>query len=254
MIEVTNGSQYANNSQTAANPNLWQSFQYSVSVVIPTLNEAENLPGVLSRIPKIVDEIVIVDGHSQDDTVEIAKKVCPTAKVIFQTNKGKGDALRSAFACVQSDIIVQMDADGSMDPAEIEKFAMAVNEGYDVVKGSRYLFGGGSTDLSPQRSFGNRMFVMLVNLLFSARFTDLCYGYMAFRKHALNRLKGSLECNGFQIETELCIKAKKLGLRISEVPSFEGGRAHGSSNLNWRDAFRILQMIVTEFLKSRNLR
>lgn len=229
----------------------WQPTECTVSVVIPTLNEAENLPGVLSRIPKIVDEIVVVDGHSQDDTVEIAKKVCPAAKVIFQKNKGKGDALRSAFACVQGDIVVQIDADGSMDPTEIEKFATTVNEGYDVVKGSRYLFGGGSSDFTLQRSIGNRMFVTLVNLLFSARYTDLCYGYMAFRKDALDRLKDSLEGNGFQIETELCIKAKKLGLRIAEVPSFEGRRVNGNSRLNVvRDGFRILQMIIVEFLRS----
>lgn len=252
MISVSRQVSYSNVDGYSVS---WQPTHYTVSVVIPTLNEADNLPDVLSRIPNIVDEIVVVDGHSQDDTVEIAQKVCPTAKVIFQGNRGKGDALRCGFACAQGDIIVQIDADGSMDPSEIEKFAEAVNEGYDVVKGSRYLFGGGSTDLTPQRSFGNRMFVMLVNLLFSAKYTDLCYGYMAFRRDALSRLRGTLEGNGFQIETELCIKAKKLGLRITEVPSFEGERRNGNSRLNvLRDGFRIFQMIIVEFLKSRNLR
>lgn len=251
---MINGSRYLNDSESMSDIDSWESNQHAVSVVIPTLNEAQNLPDVLSRMPRVVDEIVVVDGHSEDDTVEIAQKVCPAARVILQRNRGKGDALRSGFACAQGDIVVQIDADGSMDPTEIEKFATAINEGYDVVKGSRYLFGGGSTDLSPQRSLGNRIFVRLVNMLFSTKYTDLCYGYMAFRKKALNRLIGSLECNGFQIETELCIKAKKLGLRVAEVPSFEGERTHGSSNLNWRDAFRILHMIVTEFLKSRNLR
>jgi len=224
---------------------------YTVSVVIPTLNEARNLPDVLFRLPKVVDEVIIVDGHSEDDTIEVATKVLPTAKVILQRSNGKGDALRSAFEHASGDIVVQMDADGSMDPLEIEKFAEVVSEGYDVVKGSRYLFGGGSTDLSAKRSFGNRMFVRLVNLLFSANYTDLCYGYMAFRKDALNRLNDALKCNGFQIETEMCIKAKKLGLKVTEIPSFEGKRAHGSSRLCLvRDGFRILSMILTEFLKT----
>jgi len=223
---------------------------YSVSVVIPTLNEAQNLPDVLFRMPKVVDEVIIVDGHSKDDTIEIATKVLPTAKVFLQEKNGKGDALRSAFNHATGDIVVQIDADGSMDPLEIEKLAGGVAEGYDVVKGSRYLFGGGSTDLSGKRSFGNRMFVRLVNLLFSAEYTDLCYGYMAFRKDALNRLNDTLKCNGFQIETEICIKAKKLGLRVAEVPSFEGKRAHGSSRLCLvRDGFRILSMILSEFVK-----
>lgn len=223
---------------------------YTISVVIPTLNEAQNLPDVLFRMPKVVDEVVIVDGHSEDDTIEVAMKVLPTAKVVLQKRNGKGDALRSAFKHAGGDIVVQMDADGSMDPLEIEKFAELVSEGYDVVKGSRYLFGGGSTDLSAKRSFGNRMFVKLVNLFFSADYTDLCYGYMAFRKGALDRLNDTLKCNGFQIETEMCIKAKKLGLRVTEVPSFEGKRVHGSSRLSLvRDGFRILSMILTEFLR-----
>lgn len=253
---MINGPQYPRNSpEVALNSNPLQATQNLVSVVIPTLNEAENLPDVLSRLPRVVDEVIVVDGHSEDDTIEIIKKVCPTAKVFFQANNGKGDALRSGFNYAQGDIIVQIDADGSMDPCEIEKFAKVVSEGWDVVKGSRYLPGGGSTDLSSKRSFGNRMFVMLVNLLFSAKYTDLCYGYMAFRKDALSHLKGFLECTGFQIETELCIKAKKLGLKVTEVPSFESERAHGSSRLRLiQDGLLILQMIVVEFLKSRNLR
>jgi len=247
MINVKNNGLGEGNSVSAQRPDGGS----AVSVIIPTLNEAQSVPDVLLRLPTVVDEVIIVDGYSEDDTVEVAMKVLPTAKVILQKRNGKGDALRSAFKHANGDIIVQMDADGSMDPLEIEKFVAVASEGYDVVKGSRYLFGGGSTDLSVKRSFGNRMFVKLVNLLFSAKYTDLCYGYMAFRKEALDRLNDTLRCNGFQIETEMCIKARKLGLRVTEVPSFEGKRAHGSSRLCLiRDGFRILLMILTEFLKT----
>ncbi len=251
MISGSNPTSYALDKDSIPS----HKSEYLVSVVIPTLNEGQNLSHVLSRLPRVVDEVIIIDGHSEDDTVEIAKRVCPTAKVFFQEGKGKGDALRSAFNFVQGDIIVQMDADGSMDPLEIEKYAKVVSEGWDVAKGSRYLPGGGSTDISTRRNFGNHMFVKLVNLLFSANYTDLCYGYMAFKRGALSRMRDLLECNGFEIETELCIKARKLGLRITEVPSFERERAHGSSRLHLvRDGFRILQVIVSEFLRTRKPR
>src|SRR5579871_2108700 len=90
----------------------------SVSVVIPALNEAANLPHVLTRIPTFVDEVVLVDGRSIDDTVEVARRLRPDIRVVVQDGHGKGNALACGFAAATGDIIVMLDADGSTDPDE----------------------------------------------------------------------------------------------------------------------------------------
>jgi len=227
--------------------------QYSycrVSVVIPTLNEAKNLPDVLYRLPNVVDEVIIVDGHSKDNTVEIAKEVLPNVKVILQKKSGKGDALRCAFDYVQGDIIIQIDADGSMSPEEVPSFVEALHNGADVVKGSRFMVGGETYDMTTLRRVGNALMTMVVNILCSTKYTDLCYGFAAFKKKALQKLTPILESNNFEIETEIFIKAKKLGLNVVEVPSIEHRRKNGESKLNsFIDGFKILKTIVIASLQ-----
>jgi len=217
----------------------------TVSVVIPTKNEAKNLPHVLSRIPEMVDEIVLVDAHSQDGTVDVALSLRPDTHVVFQKGRGKGNALREGFKASNGDIIVMLDADGSMAPEEIPAFVSALLAGADYAKGSRFLEGGGTDDMEYHRYLGNLGFVMLVRLLYGGKYTDLCYGYCAFWSHVLTALQ--LESDGFEIETEINVRALKVGLNITEVPSFEYKRIHGQSNLNAvRDGMRVLQMILKQ--------
>jgi glycosyltransferase involved in cell wall biosynthesis len=219
----------------------------SVSVVIPTLNEAENLPHVFERLSSGMEELIIVDGHSVDDTVSVAKALRPEARVILQNRRGKGNALACGFAAATADIIVMIDADGSTDPAEIPRFLNPLVEGADFVKGSRYLDGGGSSDITGMRSAGNKALGASVNVLFGTRYTDLCYGYSAFWRHCLPHLQ--IDCDGFEVETVLNIRAAKAGLSVIEVPSQEQDRIHGVSNLNaWRDGKRVLRTIVRERL------
>jgi glycosyltransferase involved in cell wall biosynthesis len=226
-----------------------------VNVIIPTLNEERNICNIIYRLKKIgCEDILIVDGHSADDTVEFARKL--GAKVILQNGRGKGAALREAFenGCLNGDVIVIMDADGSMAPEEVPLFTEAVKRGVDVVKSSRYLPRGGSEDLSPMRRVGNKILTIVLNFLFFTKYTDLCYGYMAFSKEALGRLSSHLASDNFEIETEICIKSKNLGLNVLEVPSVEQGRRHGRSNLNsYRDGFSILKLLLMEFFKEKFL-
>ena len=217
----------------------------TVTAVIPTLNEAKNLPHVLRRLPSGINEVIVVDGHSTDATVEVAQELRPDARVVLQDKQGKGNALACGFAAARGDIIVTVDADGSTDPAEIPEFIAPLIAGADFVKGSRYMDGGGSADITTVRSAGNRALGAGVNLLFGTKYTDLCYGYNAFWRECLPRLH--VTCDGFEVETVINVRAAKAGLDVVEVPSFERDRIHGLSNLNaWRDGWRVLRAIVRE--------
>jgi glycosyltransferase involved in cell wall biosynthesis len=219
----------------------------SISVVIPTLNEAKNVPWVLRRMPAYVDEVVIVDGRSTDNTVGVARAIRRDIVVVNEQRKGKGVALRSGFAAATGDIIVMLDADGSMDPQEIGWFVSPLQHDYDFVKGSRYVTGGGSEDLTWLRRTGNRALTGLANTVLHSNYSDLCYGYIAFRRECLEILQ--LESDGFEIETELIVRAAKAGLRIAEVPSLELDRISGASNLQtFRDGWRVLGTMAHECL------
>ena len=216
-----------------------------VTAVIPAMNEAENLPHVLTRLPAIVDEVILVDGHSVDDTVAVAQRLRPDIRVVTQTARGKGNALACGFAVATGDIIVMLDADGSTDPAEIPLFVAKLREGADFVKGSRAMLGGGSEDLTWLRSAGNRFLTGTVNTLYGVKYTDLCYGYMAFWRRCLPDL--NVDCAGFEVETLLTVRAAHAELEIAEVPSVERNRIHGESNLRpVRDGMRVMRTILRE--------
>jgi len=222
----------------------------TVSVVIPTLNEAANLPHVFARIPKWIDQVVVVDGNSTDDTVAVAKSLWPDVTIVMQTGRGKGNALFEGFAACTGDIIVMLDADGSTDPGEIPRFVAALRTGADFAKGTRFVTGGGSADLTAWRKFGNRVFAGIVNRLWKTSFTDLCYGYNAFWRHTLPDL-GS-DCSGFEVETMLTLRAVRANIRMVEVPSFEAHRLSGVSNLRaFSDGIRILRTIAAERIRPR---
>ena len=215
-----------------------------VSIVIPTLNEEQNLQKVLRSIPKDIYEVIIVDGHSKDKTVEIAKKF--GAKVVFD-DKGKGSALRKGMKTAKGDIVIMMDADCSHKSSEIGLLTEGIKAGFDVCMGSRFIQGGGTEDMSWYREIGNKFFVFLVNLIWRMNYSDLCYGYRSFRKNCINKL--DLKEDGFGIETEISIKAAKKKLRILEVPSYEKARDSGEGRLRtFNDGWQIFKTILREMI------
>lgn len=219
-----------------------------VSVVVPTLNEEKNLPHVLPLIPTWVHEVVLVDGHSKDNTIAVAKALMPDIRIVMQEGKGKGAALRSGFAAVTGDLIVMLDADGSTDPGEIPTYIGPLLSGADFVKGSRFLQGGGTADMEWYRRFGNWALLTFVRVLFGCRYSDLCYGYNAFWTHVLPDL--DLDADGFEIETLMNLRVLKANLNVAEVPSFEAPRIHGTSNLRTiPDGWRVLKTIVKERIR-----
>jgi glycosyltransferase involved in cell wall biosynthesis len=216
-----------------------------VSVVIPTLNEAENLPHVLARLPDGIHELIVIDGHSIDDTVAVVRRLRSDARVVLQEGRGKGNALAQAFAVCTGDVVVTLDADGSTDPAEIPRFVAALCNGADFVKGSRFAQGGGTSDITRVRRLGNRLLNRLVNNFYGTSYTDLCYGYNAFWTRCLPYLR--VDCNGFEVETLINVRIAKAGLVIHEVPSYEHDRLSGRSNLHAvRDGIRVLSTIGVE--------
>ena len=227
-----------------------------VSVVIPTYNEAKNLPHVFGLLPADVHQVIVVDGHSVDGTVAVARSLRHDVTVVQQNRRGKGNAMACGFAAVTGDIVVMLDADGSADPREIERYVAALLAGADFAKGSRFVAGGGSDDITRMRAWGNRWLNRIVNTLYGTSYTDLCYGYNAFWAYCLPSLEleaggrgrtGKLWGDGFEIETIINTRAAKAGLRIAEVPSFEFARIYGASNLNtWRDGFRVLWAMLVE--------
>ncbi len=236
----------------------------SVSVVVPALNEERNLPHVFARLPREITEVILVDGGSVDRTVEVARELLPSIKVIRQTRTGKGNALACGFAACTGEIIVMIDADGSTDPAEIPDFVAALLAGADFAKGSRFRAGGGSDDITWLRRLGNGGLNTVVNTLFGTKFTDLCYGYNAFWRRLLPVLDlpaldlaapadgGKLWGDGFEIETLINIRVGAGGYRIAEVPSHEAPRLYGESNLRaFRDGQRVLRTILQEYRRNR---
>lgn len=226
----------------------------TVSVIIPAMNEAPNLPYVASRMPEDIDQIVFVDGNSHDNTVAVAQQLWPDATFVTQSRRGKGNAIACGLEYAWGEIIVMLDADGSTDPAEIPRFVEALVSGADLAKGSRFAIGGGSADLTSFRRFGNGGLNTLVNLAFRTKFSDLCYGYNAFwSKHVPLLELGPTTYtrpqwgDGFEIETVINVRFATAGLRIVEVGSYEGSRMYGRSNLNAvSDGFRVLRTILAE--------
>ena len=234
-----------------------------VSIVVPALNEAANLAVVLPQLPD-VHEVILVDGGSVDGTIATARRVLPGIVTVLQSRKGKGNALAAGFARVTGDIVVMFDADGSADPAEIERYVQVLKGGADFAKGSRFTDGGGSADITPVRSAGNRALNGVFNVGFRTRYSDLCYGYNAFwadlipvldlPDHARPSRSGSRMQwgDGFEIETVINCRFAAAGVDIVEVPSVELLRIHGESNLNAvTDGLRVLRTLVSEWRRAR---
>jgi glycosyltransferase involved in cell wall biosynthesis len=201
-----------------------------ISIIVCTLNEAPNLPYVLPKIPDWVDEILLVDAHSVDATIEIAKQLCPRIRVLYQTGKGKGDALKLGINEAKGEIIVTIDADGETPPEYIESFIKPLLEGNDFAKGSR-LFRKRPSKMPGYRWFGNKVLVYTCNILYGTRFSDICCGYNSFWKKEFLKLDLSYAKNeiGCSLEQRMIVRAKKAGMKIKEVPICSDGRIAGKS-------------------------
>lgn len=221
-----------------------------IGVAIPAFNEEKNIGDVLSQLNDMgFSNVLVIDGLSSDGTLKVAEQ--NGAKIVLQDGRGKGQAIRQVLAndYLNAEVLVLMDADGSMSPEEVPRFVEAIRKGADVVKGSRFLPGGGTYDMTKVRKFGNSVMTTVTNLLYGSNYTDICYGFVALNKKAIRALSPVLESNNFDIEAEMFVKAQKLDLKVVEVPSVEYPRKNGESNLHsFRDGLKIFQKIFGSVL------
>ncbi|OBC16610.1 glycosyl transferase [Mycobacterium sp. 852013-50091_SCH5140682] len=231
----------------------------SVSVVIPALNEERNLPLIALAMPPEIDEIIVVTGDSQDNTTAEGHRLWPSGTHLRQSRRGKGNALACGFAVASGDVIVALDADGSADPAEIPRLVDALVAGADFAKGSRFARGNRRADITWFRAVGNKLLNGLVNILFRAHYTDVCYGFGAFWRHCLDvidmpdvAVSTPQWGDGVEVETLINVRLAACGARVVEVASPESGRIpdYGSANAI-SDGLRTLCTVRREFRRAR---
>ena len=214
-----------------------------VSLIIPTLNEEQTIGRVLAQVPQgVVDEVLVIDGHSTDATREMALKM--GAKVILQEGgKGYGRAAMTGIKYAAGDIIVFLTADLSQNPQDIPKLLAKLNEGYALVMASRYIKGGGSSDDTFLHYIGNKFFTFLCNFLHGSRFSDSLYFFLAAKKEVFE--KANAISPGFEYCIEFPIKAHKAGFKIAQIPSFEKKRLAGEAKVrSFRHGWKILLKIL----------
>ena len=240
----------------------------TVSVVVPTRDEAANLTLLLPQLPADY-EVVLVDGRSRDRTVAVARALRPDAVVVRQTRRGKGNALACGFLAATGDVVVTLDADCSADPAEIPRLVAELVVGADVARGTRFAAGGGSEQLSTPERWQHRAVTALANALLGRtlahgrRATDLGSGYLACwrdlvrvldlpdatRRAPANRM---FRGDGVEVDALIGYRFAAAGARVVEVPVLERPRAFGCSHRRpLADGLRVLRTVLAEAWRAR---
>jgi dolichol-phosphate mannosyltransferase len=216
-----------------------------ITVVIPTLNEALTVADIIKRSAAYSSDILVIDGHSTDDTAAIARSL--GTKVIFDHRKGKGEAIRTAIDYLTREITVFIDADGSHDPDDIPALVHPILEGRaDHVSGSRLI--GGSSELHGGfdecfRLMGSSLITACINHRFKVKLSESQNGFRAIRTEVLRSL--TLEENITTIEQEMIIKTLKKGYRMAEIPAHEHKRKAGYSKIDVKKvAFRYVYSMI----------
>lgn len=213
--------------------------------MIPALNEAEGLRELLPQVPAVVDQLIVVDGASTDGTEQVVRRLRPDAVLLRQRGRGKGNAIKHGLAIADGDVIVTMDADGSMRPGDIPVLVEKLRDGFDFVKGSRSLPGAGSDDFTRVRRVGNDGLTRFTNALFGCNYTDITFGFNAYWRDTIAHL-GRLG-DGFEFEIQVAIRSATVGMHTGEVPAYELPRIGGLSKLNpFTDGVGILRIILAE--------
>lgn len=208
-----------------------------VSIIVPTKNEEKNVKNILERVKNFGDEILVVDGHSTDNTRSVAESL--GVRVVLDNGKGKGDGIKKGIEEAQGDILVFIDADGSHIAEDIPKLVKPIKEGQaDLVIASRR--SGGSDELYGDfnkflRESGSHLITLLINKRFKIYLTDSQNGFRAVKKEVAQDL--NLKEDITTIEQEMLIKILKKKYRVVEISSHEYARQDGVSCIKLRNVF-----------------
>ena len=218
-----------------------------VSIILPALNEEETIGRIIDEVPKVDMEakgyrveIVVVDNNSTDKTKEIAE--AKGAKVIAEFVKGKGMAMRTAFKSVDGDFMFMLDSDYTYPATYIPQMLKLLEEGWDVVIGSRLKGQREEGAMRRLNLVGNHLLVLMANILYGTRISDLCTGYWGFSREVIESLK--LDAVGFELEANMFVEIAKKGYRIAEVPIFYRRRPTQAKLGSLKDGLRIGRTLI----------
>jgi glycosyltransferase involved in cell wall biosynthesis len=226
--------------------------EFFVSVVIPVFNEEQTIGNIITRTKKTLKqmgvsyEVLVVDDGSVDRSADISQ--AKEAQVLRETHQGKGYALRAGFRQAKGELVVTLDSDGSHKPEEIPSIVRCIMEDRaDFVIGTRFFNSVNKTKIPKVNRTGNRLFNDLIGFLTGVKISDSQSGFRAIKSSLIKRMK--LRSRGYEVESEMLVKALKMSARIAEAPiSFEQ-RTIGCSKLDpLKDGIRILYAIVASYL------
>jgi len=216
-----------------------------VTLVIPAKYESESLPKVLNELKQFKVKILVVLEKSDIKTINSIKKF--NCKMLFQKNKGYGDALIYGIKNVKTKYFCIFNADGSFNPIELKKMYLRINKNnFNIVFASRYEKNSGSEDDTIVTLLGNKIFSFIGSFFFSLPISDILYTYVLGETKKIQKLR--LKRKDFTLCVELPIKAFKSGLNLTTSPSYERSRIAGKKKVNAiKDGYLILQQMIKMF-------
>ena len=224
-----------------------------VSIIIPVYNEEVTIGDIVIRTKKTLDnlglpfEVLVVDDGSNDNSASIAME--KKAKVLRTSHKGKGFALRHGFRIAKGGFVVTLDGDGSHNPEEIPIILNhLIDNAADFVVGSRFSNSESNKTKIPKiNRVGNRLFNNLTGYLTGVKISDTQSGFRGIRSSLIKEMK--LRSHGYEVESEMLVKALKMGAKVTETPISFDQRTMGNSKLDpLRDGIRILYAIIASYL------
>ena len=217
----------------------------NLTLIIPAKNEAESLPSVLNELKNFNFKKIVILEETDKSTIESIKNF--DCEILYQNQKGYGNALIQGINNVKTEYLCIFNADGSFNPKYLSEM-LELCKNKDLVFASRYLKGAGSDDDTLLTKIGNYIFSLLGNIFFSLKLSDILYTYVLGKTDSFKKL--DLKSNDFCFCVEMPIKAKRLGMDFDDTPSSERKRIAGKKKVNeFRDGLKILLFMIKSFFK-----